>query len=224
MAQDPAKSLPWVADETVGGVLGRTAGLYPDRDALVFPGLGLRWSWRELDERVDRIASSLIGLGVGRGEHVGIWSMNVPEWVVTQFAAGRIGAVLVNVNPAYRLHELKDALAMADVATLIVGAPFKGSNFVAMVESLCPEVAAATSRDWSSARFPLLEAADRPGRPPRARLVDLVRAGSGRRGLAGRAGATAPGPPRPATSTTSSSPRGRPACPRARCSRTGTCS
>ncbi len=167
MARDPAESLPWVADETVGGVLGRTAGLYPDRDALVFPGLGLRWSWRELDERVDRIAASLIGRGVGRGDHVGIWSMNVPEWVVTQFAAGRIGAVLVNVNPAYRLHELKDALAMADVATLIVGAPFKGSNFVAMVESLCPEVAAATSRAWSSSRFPrlkrLIALGDRPG-------------------------------------------------------------
>jgi fatty-acyl-CoA synthase len=167
MARESAESLPWVGEETVGGVLGRTAGLYPDRDALVFPGLGLRWSWRELDERVDRIAASLIGLGVGRGEHVGIWSMNVPEWVVTQFAAGRIGAVLVNVNPAYRLHELKDALAMADVATLVVGAPFKGSNFVTMVESLCPEVAAATSRDWSSARFPLLKGlialGDRPG-------------------------------------------------------------
>jgi fatty-acyl-CoA synthase len=167
MIRDMANSLPWVADETVGGVLERTARLYPDRDALVFPGLGLRWSWRELDERVDRIASSLIGLGVRRGEHVGIWSMNVPEWVVAQFAAGRIGAVLVNVNPAYRIHELKDALAMADVATLIVGSPFKGSNFVAMVESLCPEVAEATSRDWSSARFPrlkrLIALGDRPG-------------------------------------------------------------
>ena len=60
--------------------------------------------------------------------------MNVPEWIVTQFAVGEIGAVLVNVNPAYRVHELSDALLMADVATLIAGSPFKGSNFVAMVE------------------------------------------------------------------------------------------
>ncbi len=91
----------------------------------------------------------------------------MPEWVVTQLAAGRIGAVLVNVNPAYRLHELQDALAMADVATLVVGSPFKGSNFVAMVESLCPEVAAASSRDWSSHRFPrlrrLIALGERPG-------------------------------------------------------------
>jgi fatty-acyl-CoA synthase len=186
-----------VADETVGGVLGRTAGSFPDHDALVFPGLGLRWSWRELDERVDRIASALIGLGVGRGEHVGIWSMNVPEWVVAQFAAGRIGAVLVNVNPAYRIQELKDALAMADVATLIVGAPFKGSNFVAMVESLCPEVAEATSREWSSARFPrlkrLIALGDRPG-PGWSTWADLEASDEASRAeLAERAGSARAG-------------------------------
>jgi fatty-acyl-CoA synthase len=159
---------PWVWNQTVGAVLERTAGRFPDRDALVFPGLSLRWSWRELHERVDRVASSLLALGVERGEHVGIWSMNVPEWVVSQFAAGRLGAVLVNVNPAYRVHELADALAMADVATLLVGSPFKGSNFVAMVESLCPEVAQAESCEWSVSRLPrlkrLIALGDRPGR------------------------------------------------------------
>src|SRR5262249_19678202 len=89
-------------------------------------------------------------------EHVGIWSMNVPEWVAIQFAAGRIGAVLVNVNPAYRVHELRDALQMADVATLVVGSPFKGSDFVTMVESLCPEVGAASGLGWAAAEFPSL--------------------------------------------------------------------
>jgi fatty-acyl-CoA synthase len=146
----------WVADQTVGSVLERTAAQYADRDALVFPERGRRWTWRELDGTVDRIAESLIRLGVSPGEHVGIWSMNVPEWVVTQFAIGRIGAVLVNVNPAYRLQELNDTLTMADVSTLIVGAPFKGSNFVEMVETLCPEVAAATGCNWSCGRFPQL--------------------------------------------------------------------
>ena len=93
--------------------------------------------------------------------------MNVPEWVVTQFAAGKIGAVLVNVNPAYRVHELKDALAMADVATLVVGSPFKGSNFVSMVESLCPEVTTATGPEWASPVLPslkrLIALGERPG-------------------------------------------------------------
>jgi fatty-acyl-CoA synthase len=157
MTLDAAAPRPWVWDQTVGSVLHQAAERYPDRDAVVFPGLKLRWSWRELDERVNQVAAALVALGVQAGENVGIWSMNVPEWVVTQFAAGRIGAVLVNVNPAYRLHELSDALSMADVATLVVGSPFKGSNFVAMVESLCPEVSSAQSRDWSSARFPYLK-------------------------------------------------------------------
>ncbi|MFO0909512.1 MAG: AMP-binding protein [Isosphaeraceae bacterium] len=95
-------------------------------------------------------------LGVERGKHVGIWSMNSPEWVVAQFAVGRIGAVLVNINPAYRLHELEDALRAADVETLIVGSPFKDSDFVGMVESLCTRSAAEGSPDQVSSRLPLL--------------------------------------------------------------------
>src|SRR4051794_28372651 len=112
---------PWVEGQTVGSVLRATADAYQDRDAVVFPQRGLRWSWAELDRRVDAAASGLIGLGAGQGAHVGIWSMNAPEWVVTQFAAGRIGAVLVNINPAYRLHELEETLRAADVETLVVG-------------------------------------------------------------------------------------------------------
>lgn len=179
---------PWVEDLTVGGVLRRTASRYPDHDAVVFPALGLRWSWEEFDRRVDRVASGLIAQGVARGEHVGIWSMNVPEWVVAQFAVGRIGSVLVNINPAYRLHELEGALAAADVATLIVGSPFKGSDFVQMVETLCPEVAGATSTAWASERLPrlrrLISLGERPG-PGWLSWAD-VEAGPLREELAGR--------------------------------------
>jgi fatty-acyl-CoA synthase len=167
MTTDSAAPPPWVGEHTVGSALVHTAERFPDQDAVVFPGLDLRWSWRELNRRVDRVAAGLIALGVEPGEHVGIWSMNVPEWVVTQFAVGRIGAVLVNVNPAYRVHELRDALRMADVATLVVGSPFKGSDFVAMVESLCPEAAASPGRDWAAAEFPRLKRfvalGERPG-------------------------------------------------------------
>jgi fatty-acyl-CoA synthase len=162
-----ANSIPWVADETVGHVLRQTAARYPDHDAVVFPRLGLRWSWRELDRRVDEVAAGLVALGVARGEHVGIWSMNAPEWVVTQFAVGRIGSVLVNINPAYRIHELEETLRMADVATLIVGSPFKGSNFVEMVETVCPELAGAGGPLWNAAKLPVLRRlialGDRPG-------------------------------------------------------------
>ncbi len=74
--------------------------------------------------------------------------------MVAQFAVGRIRAILVNINPAYRLHELEETLAMADVATLIVGGTFKDSNFVRMVETICPEVAQAHSRVWTAAKLP----------------------------------------------------------------------
>ena len=159
--------LPWVSGLTIGRVLEQTVSAHPDRDALVFPALGLRWSWTEFGRRVERVARALFALGVARGEHVGIWSMNAPEWVVTQFAAARLGAVLVNVNPAYRLFELEDALRLADVTTLVVGSAFKSSDFVGMVHSVCPEVAAASDREWSSERLPslkrLIALGDRPG-------------------------------------------------------------
>ncbi len=159
--------LPWVSGRTIGSVFEQTVLAHPDRDALVFPALGLRWSWAEFDRRVERVARALIALGVAYGEHLGIWSMNAPEWVVTQFAAARIGAVLVNVNPAYRLFELEDALRMADVATLVVGRAFKTSDYIGMVHSICPEAAAASDRDWSAQRLPelkrLIALGDRPG-------------------------------------------------------------
>ena len=147
---------PWVEGETVGSVLRATAARFPDRDAVVFPRLDLRWSWSELDRRVDVVASGLIARGVEAGAHVGIWSMNAPEWVVLQFAVGRIGAVLVNINPAYRVHELEQTLRTADVSTLVVGEPHRGADFVGMIESLGPEIAAAAAPDWTAERLPIL--------------------------------------------------------------------
>jgi fatty-acyl-CoA synthase len=148
---------PWVDGLTVGQVLRRTAARFPDREALVFPALGVRHTWSELDRRVDRIAAGLVARGVQPGEHVGIWSMNAPEWVELQFATARAGAVLVNVNPAYRLHELEEALRHADVATLVVGAPFKTSNFVEMVETVAPEVRQAHGGHWHAEKLPALK-------------------------------------------------------------------
>ena len=160
-------SVPWVAGWTIGSVLTQTVMARSHHDALVFPSLGLRWSWNELGQRVGQISRALIALGVAAGEHVGIWSMNAPEWVVTQFAAARIGAVLVNVNPGYRTHELEEALRMADVTTLVVGSAFKSSDFVGMVHTICPETSLAQGPGWASDRLPALKRVialgDRPG-------------------------------------------------------------
>jgi len=173
----PIETIPWVDGKTIGEVLRETARRFPERDSVVFPDLpapgfagpGVRWTWADLDRRVDLVAKNLLLLGIEPGEHVGIWSMNCPEWILAQFAVGRIGARLVNVNPAYRLHELEESLNQVDVTTLIVGSPFKTSNFVEMVETLAPEVSQANSRpgDWSTARLPklrrLVAIGDRPG-------------------------------------------------------------
>lgn len=162
-----SETTPWVDGQTVGSVLRATAARFPERDAVVFPAGGVRWSWQELDRRVDAVASALLRGGLAPGEHVGIWSMNCPEWVVTQFAVGRMGGVLVNVNPAYRLHELELALGQADVHTLIVGAPFKASDFVAIAGTLVPEALEEPEGIWRSPRLPrlrrLIAIGSRPG-------------------------------------------------------------
>ncbi len=157
---------PWIYNQTVGGALAETARRFPEHDALVFPASGTRMTWAELDHEASRIAASWLEIGLKPGEHVGIWSMNVPEWVVAQFACARIGAILVNINPSYRQHELEGALATADIATLVVGSPYKSSNFTAMVESLCPEIAGATDREWTSPSHPRLRRVIALGAPP----------------------------------------------------------
>lgn len=165
----------WIARATVSGALRRASAQYPKRDALVFPRLAIRWSWSELDHRVDRFASALVELGVQPGEHVGIWSMNRPEWVLTQFAAARIGATLVNINPAYRVHELEAALKLADVTTLVVGPPYKSSNYMEIIESLCPEIRSAAPGALRSSRLPLLSRLISVDPTPRAGFFDFAR-------------------------------------------------
>jgi fatty-acyl-CoA synthase len=195
MAETEPAVVPWVNDCPVGEVLRRTAAEYPERDAVVFPALGVRWSWSELDSRVDRVASGLIAQGVAAGEKVGIWSMNAPEWVVAQFAVGRIGAVLVNINPAYRLFELEDALRLADVAMLLVGAPYKGSDFVQMVETLCPEATSGGALGGTTARLPQLRRLVAIG-PPRGSWIswsDLEATSLDASALAARERAIEPG-------------------------------
>ena len=119
---------PWVDGLTFAEVLRRTAERHGDRDALVFPWLGHRRSYAEFRAEVRRAARALMALGIRPGEHVGIWATNWPQWVVVQFAAASIGAVLVNVNPAYRAHELRYVLEQADITTLFLTDRFKSSK------------------------------------------------------------------------------------------------
>ncbi len=150
-------------EDTIAGLLARTAAARPGAEALVFREHGLRLSWREFAQAVDRLATGLLALGVGRGDRVGIWSPNRPEWVLTQFATARIGAILVNVNPAYRLAEVEYALRHVGVRVLVTADRFKSSDYVGMLQDLLPPPPASGA--FSAANLPDLRWIIAMGKP-----------------------------------------------------------
>jgi fatty-acyl-CoA synthase len=158
---------PWVDGLTIGQVLAKTAERHADREAMVFPQLDRRWTWRQFAADVDAAARGLISLGIRRGEHVAIWATNVPEWVLLQFAAARIGAVLVNINPAYRPYELEYVLKQSDSVALFLVDQFKSSDYFSMLAEICPEVTQSKDGRINSPRFPKLRTVTAlKGKPP----------------------------------------------------------
>jgi len=126
---------------TIGGQLAATAARFGERDALVDVPTGARWTYTELDAGVTRLAAGLLGLGVVKGDRVAVWAPNLPEWVLLQYATARIGAIMVNVNPAYRSHELRYVLNQAGVRTLVSATTHRSSDYRAMVDEVrdeCP--------------------------------------------------------------------------------------
>ncbi|GAA4889354.1 AMP-binding protein [Saccharopolyspora cebuensis] len=119
--------------DTIGANLDRTAARFGGRDALVERTSGRRWSYREFVADVDALALGLLDAGIGKGDRVGIWAPNRAEWTLIQYATAKIGAVLVNINPAYRVHELEYVLDQAGVRMLVAARGFKGSDYAAMV-------------------------------------------------------------------------------------------
>ncbi len=113
---------------------------YSDRDALIDVASGRRWTYSEFLADVDLLAAGLLVAGVGVGDRVGMWAPNCPEWVLAQYATAKIGAVLVNINPAYRSHELEFVLKQAGVSVLLAATEFKGTNYAAMIDDVRPEV------------------------------------------------------------------------------------
>jgi len=125
---------PVLLEETIGANLDRTVARFPDREALVEFATGRRWTWRELDRAVEVVARGLIAAGIEKGDRVGIWGPNSARWTITQYATAKIGAVLVNVNPAYRTHEFSYAVNQSGMRLLVAASSFKTSDYRAMVE------------------------------------------------------------------------------------------
>jgi fatty-acyl-CoA synthase len=148
---------PWIDGLTFGQVLDQTAARFGERDALVFPWLEYRRSYRQFRDAVLRAARAFMALGVQPGEHVGIWATNWPQWVIAQFATAKIGAVLVNVNPAYRASELQYVLQQADISTLLLTDRFKSSDYFEILREVCPEIDRSVAGQFSSDAFPKLQ-------------------------------------------------------------------
>jgi fatty-acyl-CoA synthase len=143
-------------DLTIPALLQATTEKFPDREAAVFPEQQIRWTWREFSEQVDRLAAGLLTLDIAPGDRVGIWSPNRVEWLLTQFASARIGAILVCINPAYRLSELEYALNKVQCKALVTARSFKTSDYTGMLAKLAPELHSAQPGALKAERLPAL--------------------------------------------------------------------
>src|SRR5580698_10333238 len=152
-----ASDLPLIG-ETIGASFYRTVATWGDHPGLIVRQQGIRWTYRELGEKVDAFAAGLVALGLQPGDRVGIWSPNNAEWVVTQFATAKAGLILVNINPAYRLAEVEYALNKSGCVALITASRFKTSDYIAMLRDLAPELATAPPGNLRAAKLPTLRA------------------------------------------------------------------
>ncbi len=143
--------------QTIGEMLHEIVTRYPDNEAIVDVHQGLRYTYREFEEKVDEVARGLMALDVEKGVRVGIWALNFAEWVIVQFATAKIGAIMVNINPAYRTYELEYVLKQSEIHTLILMGRFKTSDYVGMFYEACPEAIEARAGRINSEKFPFLK-------------------------------------------------------------------
>ncbi|MDX8468517.1 AMP-binding protein [Mesorhizobium sp. VK23B] len=156
------RSVP-LLDKTIPELFSDTVAKYATLDAAVFVGQDKRFTWSELSDAVDALAAGFLALGLEKGDRVGIWSPNRWEWLVTQFATARIGLILVNINPAYRLTELEYALNKVGCKALVTAVSFKTSDYLGMVETLAPEIATAEPGKLKAKKLPALKIVIRMG-------------------------------------------------------------
>jgi fatty-acyl-CoA synthase len=154
---------PPLLDETISAAFARTVARHGSRDGAVFLEHGIRWTYAELARQVDLLAAGLHKLGLRKGDRVGIWSPNRPEWVLTQFATARLGLIMVNINPAYRLAELEYALVKVGCKALVTAASFKSSDYLGMLQTLAPELAGCAPGELKAKKLPDLRIVIRTG-------------------------------------------------------------
>ncbi len=142
---------------TIGDLLEKQATLYPDQDAVVSPYLDVRYTYKQFNELTDLVARGFMGMGIQKGDKVSIWASNYPEWIITQFATAKMGAVLVTVNTNYKQFELEYLLKQSDTMTLIMMEGVKGNNYVDHINGLCPELKTSKPGELSCEKLPFLK-------------------------------------------------------------------
>lgn len=142
---------------TLGELLDDVALKYPDNDAVVYVDRPFRKTWSQFKDLCNTVAKGLMSIGIKKGDHVAIWATNYPEWILTQFATAKIGAVLVTVNTNYKIYELEYLLRQSDSSTLILIDGFKDSNYVQILNELCPELSGSEPGKLHSLKLPYLK-------------------------------------------------------------------
>lgn len=145
-------------EETIGAFFDAMIERFADKEAVVSCHQGIRYTYRELQRDVDRMASALLRMGLEPGDRIAIWSHNNVEWLVTQFATAKAGVILVNINPAYRVSELEYALRKVECKALIVMPSFKTTDYLEMVRSIAPEMSGSVPGRLETAKLPSLKA------------------------------------------------------------------
>lgn len=157
-----AATTPLIYD-TIGNLFDITVARFPDSEALIIPHQDIRWTYREYQQQVNRLATGLLALGIEPGDRIGIWAPNCYEWCLTQFATAKIGAILVCINPAYRLYELEYALNKVQCRAIVTAEVFKTSRYLEMLQTLAPELAGCEPGKLKSVKLPALETVIRLG-------------------------------------------------------------
>ncbi len=159
--------------QTIGELLEQMAVEHSEREALVIPHQGVRWTYAEYRREIDRLATGLLALGLQPGDRLGIWAPNCYEWCLTQFASARIGAILVCINPAYRTYELEYALNKVQCRALITAESFKTSQYLRMLQELAPELDSCVPGALEATRLPHLETVIRMGEAQTAGMFNF---------------------------------------------------
>jgi fatty-acyl-CoA synthase len=144
-------------EDTIGNFFEKQVEKNPDRDFIIYPDRNLRFTYSKFDDRVNMLAKGLLSLGIGKGDHVGIWARNVPDWLTFMFATAKIGVVLVTVNTAYKAHELEYVLKQSDMKALAIIDGFQDVDYVNIVYELVPELKTNERGNLKSKEFPFLE-------------------------------------------------------------------